>query len=471
METGLKGGSHNLLSADAFLARSDRRAADRDVGRVEIEMNNVMKNAAAIASGDGDFVMVSQAPGFTNGDGTFEVESAYAEHLKVMRGVLGDRFRRLVLIGPLLDPEEYERRRSELGKVNEAESGVTFIPAHPTNTSRWAFWFTQGWREWRTVSRAVREASVVQSGMSTELGRPLMAMASVAAWWHRRPLVFVVDIDFRQHSKRFYLMGEWSFKSYLVNRYVYDPLKWLQVWLAPKISDLVLLKSMSLVRDFGRRLPHVKNFFDTVHSSAQVISGPVASQRIDWLRRDDVPLRAVYFGRLAPNKGVDLMIDAVGLAKRQGVHLELSVIGSGECLAALQAQVQLSGLGDRVSFHPPVPYGDALFDRLSQAHVCLAAPRVEDTPRAAFDAMARGLPLVAFDITYFKDLAEESRAVALARWPQPQELASRLVELSGDRERLAQMSSYALQFAARNTQSHWLETRMSWLYQFALAPR
>ena len=101
-----------------------------------------------------------------------------------------------------------------------------------------------------------------------------MAMANVAAWWHGRPLVFVVDIDFRQHAKRFYLMGEWSFKSYLVNRYVYDPIKWLQVWFAPKISALVLLKSMSLVRDFGRRLPHVKNFFDTVHSSAQVMSGP-----------------------------------------------------------------------------------------------------------------------------------------------------------------------------------------------------
>jgi glycosyltransferase involved in cell wall biosynthesis len=388
-----------------------------------------------------------------------------------MREVLGDRFRRLVLIGPQLDPEEYERRRGELGKVNEAESGVTFIPAHPTNTSRLAFWFTQGWREWRTVSRAVREASVVQSGMSTELGRPLMAMASVAAWWHRRPLVFVVDIDFRQHAKRFYLMGEWSFKSYLVNRYVYDPLKWLQVWLAPKISDLVLLKSMSLVRDFGRRLPHVKNFFDTVHSSAQVMTGTAASQRIEWLRRVDVPLKAVYFGRLAPKKGVDLMIDAVGLAKRKGVHIELNVIGGGECQAVLERQVQTSGLGDRVSFHPPVPYGEALFDRLRHSHVCLAAPRVEDTPRAAFDAMARGLPLVAFDITYFKDLAEESQAVALASWPRPDELAQRLAELSADREQLAQMASHALQFAARNTQSHWLETRMTWLYQFALAPR
>jgi glycosyltransferase involved in cell wall biosynthesis len=427
-----------------------------------------MKISGAASGVTGDFVMVTQAHGYAVREGVFAVESAYAEHLKLMRQVLGDRFRRLVLIGPTLDAGEYERRIGELGEIDETEHGIAYMPAHPTSISRPAFWLRQLLPVWRTVNRAVRQATVVQAGMSTELGRPVMAIASIAAWWHRRPLVYVVDIDFRQHAKRFYLTGQWSLKSFIVNRYVYDPLKWIQLWLAPKISALVLLKSMTLVRDFGRGLPHVKNFFDTVQSASQVLDETEARLLQQRLRRTDVPLTAVYFGRLARNKGVNLMIEAVRLARERGVNLRLSIIGDGECLADLQRQAHEADLEDRVSFAPPVSYGESLFTLLEQADVCLAAPLIEDTPRAAFDAMARGLPIVAFDITYFRDIAAASEAVALAAWPSAEELAKRLIELSQDRERLARMAANALRFAASNTQSFWLETRMSWLYEYAV---
>jgi glycosyltransferase involved in cell wall biosynthesis len=425
-----------------------------------------MKSAGSAASGR-DFLMVSQAPGYRVRDGVFAVESAYAEHLRAMREVLGTEFRRLVLIGPQLDAQAYERHRGELGHIHEADDGIAFLPAHPVIESRVGFWLRQFVPVWRTVNRAVLDAAVVQSGMSTELSRPLMALASLAAWWHGRPLVFVVDIDFRQHSMRFYRTGQWSLKSFIVNRYVYDPLKWIQLWLAPKISSLVLFKSLALVRDFGRGLPHVKNFFDTVQSASHVLTQEQLQKRLRWLRRSDVPVTAVFFGRLASNKGVDLMIDAIGLARDRGVTVQLSIIGDGECLLDLQQQTRDAGLTDRVSFQPPVPYGTPLFELLEATHVGIAAPRIEDTPRAAFDAMARGLPLVAFDITYFQDIAAESDAVALARWPEASALADRLVELSMDRERLARMATYAVRFAARNTQSYWLETRMTWLHQYA----
>jgi glycosyltransferase involved in cell wall biosynthesis len=77
--------------------------------------------------------------------------------------------------------------------------------------------------------------------------------------------------------------------------------------------------------------------------------------------------------------------------------------------------------------------------------------------------MARGLPVLAFDISYFRDLSQASQAVVLARWPEPAALAERLEELAADPERLAAMARCGVVFARSNTQAVWLERRAAWM--------
>jgi glycosyltransferase involved in cell wall biosynthesis len=281
--------------------------------------------------------------------------------------------------------------------------------------------------------------------------------------------VFVVDIDFRQHSKRFYQVGAWSLKSYIVNRLFYDPLRWLQVWLAPRMSQLVMLKSASMVRDLGGGRPHVKNFFDAAHSEEHVLSADSLQTRAAWLRNGGGPLRLAYFGRLVSNKGLDRAVEAVRLARQHGEDVQLLVIGDGPCLEPLRRQAADAGLAGVISFTPQIRYGAPLFELLNDVHLTVAAPLIEDTPRAAFDSMARGIPIVAFDISYFRDLAEISGAVALAEWPRPAALAREIVALGRDRERLAVMAERGVSFARHNTQRVWLERRTQWTMQFALA--
>jgi glycosyltransferase involved in cell wall biosynthesis len=120
------------------------------------------------------------------------------------------------------------------------------------------------------------------------------------------------------------------------------------------------------------------------------------------------PFRVTYFGRLAVNKGIDRMIVATGLARQRGVDVHLRIIGDGECRESLRLQAREANLEAYVEFEPPVTYGEPLFRRLEDCHACVAAPLIEDTPRAAFDAFSRGLPIIAFDIAYFRDLAQAS---------------------------------------------------------------
>jgi glycosyltransferase involved in cell wall biosynthesis len=417
-----------------------------------------------------DFVVAVQAPAYPVSPTVFATESAFAEHLKELRRSVGPRFSRLVLVAPQFSDQEYEAQKAHLGTVDLEQDEVLFVPAFVTSTSAKRFWLSHARSFWRQAKEVARNAGVVQSGMSTDIWRPLMAMMNLAAWRVGRPVVFVVDIDFRQHAKRFYHLGTWGLKTYLSQRLVHDPIKWLQCWLAPRMFQLVLLKSASMVKDFGKGRPNVKNFYDTAHAAEHVLEQQRQPERLAWLRDPGRPLHLVYFGRFVPYKGLDRVVEAVRQAREKGSDIRLSLIGSGECLVQLQQQVADAGLTDAVTFKPQVHYGQPLFDQLGQFHLCIAAPLREDTPRAAFDAMARGLPILAFDISYFRDLDQDSGAVALAAWPNSDALAAQMIALDRDRERLAAMAGRGLEFAQSNTQAKWLAQRTQWILDLALAP-
>jgi glycosyltransferase involved in cell wall biosynthesis len=118
-----------------------------------------------------------------------------------------------------------------------------------------------------------------------------------------------------------------------------------------------------------------------------------------------------------------------------------------------------------------VPYGPALFERLRDVHAALSTPLREDTPRSAFDAMARGLPVLAFDIAYFRDLAQHSGAVVTSPWPDVQALGEHMVALERDRPRLAALSERAVAFARDNTQAIWVKRRAEWVERYLTKSR
>jgi glycosyltransferase involved in cell wall biosynthesis len=409
------------------------------------------------------YYLVVQAPAYALSAKSFALESAFAVHLRMLRQLIGPKYDELVLIGPNLSEEAYRAKSAQFDVVDFDLSGVRFLPAFPLSCSRSGFLLRRLWPTWRWLKELFSEPCVVHAGMSTDLARPLMFMASLAAKRMGRPVIFMVDMDFRKHAQRYYRTGQWSLKSYIVNRIAYDPQKWLQLRIAPLLFDVCCYKGTALVRDFGRGRPNVHMFYDTVHSAESVLTEAQVARRQEWIRDSRQPFTVTYFGRLVANKGIDRMITAMSICRARGVDVRLRVIGDGECRAALLDQIRRLSLDEYVELVPPVPYGDSLFKLLEDCHICVAAPLTEDTPRAAFDAFSRGLPIVAFDIAYFRNLALESGAVVTSPWPEAAGLADAFIQLARDGRQLAELTRRAVQFAADNTQEIWLQRRLAWL--------
>lgn len=111
-------------------------------------------------------------------------------------------------------------------------------------------------------------------------------------------------------------------------------------------------------------------------------------------RADEGPLWLLAMGRLVPQKGFDLLIQAFGQLAEDHPRWHLRILGEGEERANLEAQIRRAGLEERVSLPGFVSDPDIL---LGSGDLFVVSSRWEGFCLALAEAMAAGLPAVSFD--------------------------------------------------------------------------
>jgi len=104
----------------------------------------------------------------------------------------------------------------------------------------------------------------------------------------------------------------------------------------------------------------------------------------------------VGLGRLSQEKGFDLLLEAWSyvVAARPETDWRLRIYGDGPDRAALEAQARLLGITSSVSFEGPT---SKVPEVLRAGSVFVSASRAEGFPMTLLEALACGLPCVAFD--------------------------------------------------------------------------
>ena len=140
---------------------------------------------------------------------------------------------------------------------------------------------------------------------------------------------------------------------------------------------------------------------------------------------------AAFVGRLAPEKGLDILLDAWSLVRQTHPEARLSLIGEGPERPSLEARIGRLGLDDVVDLAGAVADPSRLLNAMD---LFVLPSREEGMSIALLEAMALGLPVVATDIPGNRGLivpGEHGRLVppddpgALAgairdRWAEPE---------------------------------------------------
>lgn len=111
------------------------------------------------------------------------------------------------------------------------------------------------------------------------------------------------------------------------------------------------------------------------------------------------PVTLVLVGRLVRQKGVDIAIDALAIARRRGLDARLVIVGrdfdSGVTSAVLRHQAEEAGIAGDIEWRPPTLR--SVRDARAWAQVLIAPSRWEGHSNVVAEALACGMGVVASD--------------------------------------------------------------------------
>src|SRR5262249_31217009 len=139
-----------------------------------------------------------------------------------------------------------------------------------------------------------------------------------------------------------------------------------------------------------------------------------------------------YVGKLVPRKGVDTLVEAMGLlGRRPGGAPLLVAAGVGELRGDLEARALALGVAERVPFVGKVAHDDIAW-WVAAGGVFVLPSLGEGLPTVVCEAMAAGRPVVATAVDGTPEVVEEGRTGFLVPPRDATTLADRLGRVLDD---------------------------------------
>lgn len=150
------------------------------------------------------------------------------------------------------------------------------------------------------------------------------------------------------------------------------------------------------------------------------------------------PLKLLYIGRLAREKGIYEMLQGLRLAKAHGTEARLAVAGSGPELESLRRYAEELRLDGEVTFTGPV-FGDDKVGLLAASDAFILPSYSEGLPYALLESMAAGTPVITTPVGAIPDVVKEKVHGLFVPVKNAEAIARAIAALDADRPGLAAM--------------------------------
>jgi len=182
-----------------------------------------------------------------------------------------------------------------------------------------------------------------------------------------------------------------------------------------------------------------------------------------FLQMNTRSMRFLLAGRLIPDKGIQVLLNAVSVLREKGVKAQIDVMGSGELEQACRDFAAKSQGSVVFSFVETVPYGKPFFELLSTYDVLLLANLTEEQPRIVLDAFGQGLSIVASDTEGLKTICKHQHNSIVFKTGDVNALAEAITYAVNHPSDMLYMGLEGLKLAQTKTHQRMHEDRASFL--------
>ena len=214
-----------------------------------------------------------------------------------------------------------------------------------------------------------------------------------------------------------------------------------------RMTDFPPSMSPGLIRLYMFSLRHLS---DHVLPNSQSVADVLAELRVDPRRmtvihngipdhrlrpysdpqRDSV-LTICSVGRLRPEKGQRILIDALALLKKRGYLAHLLIVGHGTEEQNLHLRADELGVSDDIEW---TGYREQPMPDIERSHICVLPSLTEGFPNAVVEYMAGGRAVIATDVGGVREIVTPGETGLLIPPGDPVTMADAIAKLADDLE-------------------------------------
>jgi glycosyltransferase involved in cell wall biosynthesis len=159
----------------------------------------------------------------------------------------------------------------------------------------------------------------------------------------------------------------------------------------------------------------------------------------------------LFVGRLAVEKGLKYLVEAISLCKKDGIELDLTIVGDGDERKALENLIDEQNLGKYVDFKGFVPLGEEMQKIYRQADVFILPSTSEGMPKVLIEALANGLVVIASHVGGIPTLIQNGVNGLLIASRSPSSIADAIQKILMDPATHKKMAQNGLATAMKYT--------------------
>jgi glycosyltransferase involved in cell wall biosynthesis len=265
--------------------------------------------------------------------------------------------------------------------------------------------------------------------------------------------VFKINVFIRRHKvdvviptrQREYLLGglaAWPVKRVkVVARLGIDrPLRTMRSRFAfTRLFDGVIVNAASIAQTLAKTPGFDASLCRVIHNGIEIVAHkPEVRNRV----RKELGIGARQFligcaGRCTPQKGFDMAIETFAALVHSAPEARLCIAGDGSQLDEHKAQARSLGIVEKVVF---TGFRSDLPDLLSALDLFWLTSRSEGMPNVLLEAMAAGIPAIAFDVAGVRELIDNGRDGVVVAQGAVADLARETLALVRDDDRRRAMA-------------------------------
>lgn len=153
-----------------------------------------------------------------------------------------------------------------------------------------------------------------------------------------------------------------------------------------------------------------------------------------FIRKDtclNSPVTCLYVGNLDPRKGIEYLIEGIGILKKQGHKLVLKLVGTGtlESLGRLRNIAQKCRVQPDVQFLGYIGERTRILEIYRECDIFVLPTLGEGFPRVLYETMSQGLPVITTKISTILEGLEGKECAAFVSPRSAYELAEMIADV------------------------------------------